>query len=293
MKRDITELYLFVDDFVKAADQHFQNHALSQNPLHQPTRVPALSDAEILTILLLFQQSPCKNFKYFYLGYLSLFYREEFPKLCSYQRFVELQSRVLSYLTLLLHWFCEQSQKTGLSFIDSTPLKVCHYQRITSHQVFKDLAEIGKTTKGWFLGLKLHVVINEKGQIQGVQLTPGNADDRTPVLDLTKRLTGLLFGDKGYISQNLFDTLFEKGLKLVTGLKKNMKHKMMSLKEKILLRKRSLIETVFDLLKNKFQIEHTRHRSPLNALVHVLCTLIAYSLKKTKPSIKFYNLIPN
>ena len=137
------------------------------------------------------------------------------------------------------------------------------------------------------------MVINEKGQIQGVQLTPGNVDDRTPVLDLTKRLTGLLFGDKGYISQNLFDTLFEKGLKLVTGLKKNMKHKMMSLKEKILLRKRSLIETVFDLLKNKFQIEHTKHRSPLNALVHILSTLIPYSLKNRKPSIKFHNLIPN
>lgn len=293
MKRDITELYLFVDDFSKAADQYFQSRHLSNRQACHPTRVPELSIGEVLTILLLFHQSPCKNFKYFYKGYLAIFYREEFPKLCSYQRFIELKPRALPYLTLLLHWFCEHSYKTGVSFVDATSLAVCHVRRISVHKVFKGLAAIGKTTKGWFLGLKLHLIINEKGQIQGVQLSAGNVDDRTPVPELTKRLKGLLFADKGYISQSLFNSLFEKGLKLVTGIKKNMKNKRMSLKEKMLLGKRSLIETVFDLLKNKFQIEHTRHRSPLNALVHILSTLTAYSLKPTKPHIKFNNLIPN
>jgi hypothetical protein len=237
MKRDITELYFFVEAFAKAADLYFQSHHLSNRPPRRLTRVPELSIGAILTIILLFHPSPCKNFKYFYQGYLCIFYREEFPKLCRYQRFIELKPRALPYLTLLLHWFCEQSHKTGLSFIDSTSLAVCHSKRISSHKVFKGLAAIGKTTKGWFLGLKLHVVINEKGQIQGVQLTAGNVDDRMPVPHLTKKLQGLLFGDKGYISQSLFKTLLEKGLKLVTGIKKTMKNKLMLLREKMLLRK--------------------------------------------------------
>jgi hypothetical protein len=293
MKRDITELYLFADDFCKAADQYFQHQCLPTNVAHKPTRVPELSTGEILTIVLLFHQSPCKNFKYFYKGYLLPFYRQEFPHLCSYQRFVALKPRILSYLILLLHWLYEQSQKTGLWFIDATSLAVCHPKRIRMNKVFRGLAGIGKTTKGWFFGLKLHVVINKKGEIQGAMITPGNVDDRTPVPALTKRLKGLLFGDKGYISQTLFQNLYQKGLKLVTGIKKNMKNKFMTIKEKTLLRKRSLIETVFDLLKNKFQIEHTRHRSTANAFVHILSTLVAYSLKTSKPKIKFNDLIQN
>jgi hypothetical protein len=176
MKRDITELYLFVDDFSKAADRYFDCPHLGVKAVRRPTRVSELSIGEILTILLLFHQSPCKNFKYFYKGYLAIFYREEFPKLGSYQRFIELKPRALPYLTLLLHWVCEHSYKTGVSFVDATSLAVCHVRRISAHKVFKGLAALGKTTKGWFLGLKLHLIINEKGQSQGVQLSAGNVD---------------------------------------------------------------------------------------------------------------------
>jgi hypothetical protein len=292
MKKDITELFMFVDDFFKCADKLIQSQCLSHQKIRSPTRTPELSMSEIMTIILLFQHSPCKNFKYFYKGYLPL-YAEEFPRLCSYNRFIELQPRALPYLTLLLYWICEQAEKTGISFIDATSLAVCHNKRIYSHKVFKDIAKLGKTTKGWFLGLKLHIVINEKGEIQGAKLTPGNVDDRTPVPELTKKLVGLLFGDKGYVKQELFEELYKRDLKLITGLKKNMKNKLMTWQEKILLRKRSIIETVFDYLKNKFQLEHTRHRSPWNAFVHILSTLIAYSLKSHKPKIKFDFLIPN
>ena len=144
---------------------------------------------------------------------------------------------------------------------------------------------------GFFYGFKLHLIINEKGELISLKMTKGNVDDRIPVPLLTSGLTGFLYADKGYIKQNLFLNLYEKGLKLIHGLKKNMPNILIDLKEKIMLRKRNLIETVFDYLKNKMSIEHTRHRSPINAFVHIISTLVAYSLKKAKPSIKsdFYH----
>lgn len=136
------------------------------------------------------------------------------------------------------------------------------------------------------------MIINEKGEIQAFTLTRGNVDDREPVANLTKKLTGLLFGDKGYIKKELFQELFNRGLKLVTKVKKGMKNTLISLHEKILLRKRSIIETIFGYLKNRLEIEHTRHRSPVNFLVHIFSTLISYSLKSKKPSISYTFFLP-
>jgi hypothetical protein len=226
------------------------------------------------------------------MSYLQL-YQAEFKNLVSYNRFIELKPRILCYLVLLIEWYCYQAEATGLSYIDSTPLAVCHPKRISRNKVFAGIAALGKTTKWWFLGLKLHLLINENGEIQGLKLTKGNVDDRVPVLGITQHISGLLFGDKGYIKQELFDELYTKGLKLVTGLKKGMKNKLMPLMEKILLRKRSIIETVFSVLKYSFELEHTRHRSIWNAFVHILSTLVAYSMKTVKPSIKKNMLIPN
>lgn len=294
MKKDITELFIFVDDFCKALEAHISQYGLSneQNKVRNPTRISKMTNSEILTILLLYQQSPCKNFKYFYMSYLQL-YKSEFPNLLSYQRFVAIQAKALPYLIFLLNWLIQQSQQTGIAYIDSTPITVCHNKRIRRNKVFASVGKIGKSTKGWFFGLKLHLVINEKGQIHGVKLTAGNVDDRSPVPALTKHLTGLLLGDKGYIKQELFTKLYGRGLKLITSIKKNMKNTLMDLFEKILLRKRSIIETVFDYLKNKMEIEHSRHRSVWNCCVHIISTLIAYSLKKSKPSIKLKSLIQN
>ncbi len=203
----------------------------------------------------------------------------------TYDRFIALKSRVLWYLALLLQWFCKQAKMTGIAYIDTSTIAVCHKKRISKNKVFDGLAEISKSTYGWFFGFKLHLVINEIGEIQALTLTKGNVDDRKPVPTLTKRLTGLLFGDKGYIKKELFEKLFDRGLKLVTKVKKGMKNVLISLKEKILLRKRSIVETVFDSLKNKFEIEHTRHRSPTNFLIHVFSVLISYSMQSKKPSI--------
>jgi len=170
----------------------------------------------------------------------------------------------------------------GIVYINATSLAVCHPKRMSRNRVFKGLAEIGKTTKRWFFGFKPHVIVNEKCNLIKVKLTKGNMDDRYVVPSMTKDLTGLLFGDKGYLSKELFLNLLKRALKLVTGIKKN---KLMIGYEKMMLRKRYLVETVFDYLKNKLMLKHTRHRSPTNMLIHIISTLIVYQLKTTKPTI--------
>jgi hypothetical protein len=117
------------------------------------------------------------------------------------------------------------------------------------------------------------------------RITPGNVNDLATMPQMTRGLLGKLFGDKGYISQKLFDELFQRGLHLVTGIKKNMKNKFMPLFDKIMLRKRSLIESINNQLKNVFQIEHTRHRSPINGFINILSALTAYTHHQNKPSL--------
>jgi hypothetical protein len=285
MNKNVTELFCLIDDFCKAIDKNFAGKFLPSGK--KPTRTPEITHSEILTIILLYHQSRCENFKSFYLHYLKLLYVSCFPTLPSYDRFITLKPRILWYLALLLKWLCEQAKNTGFSYIDATSLAVCHQKRISRNKVFAEIAKLSKTTYGWFFGFKLHLVINERREIQALTLTKGNVDDRKPVPNLTEKLTGLLFGDKGYIKKELFQKLFDRGLKLVTKVKKGMKNALISLKEKILLRKRSIIETVFGYLKNRLELEHTRHRSPTNFLVHILSTIATYCLHPKKPSISY------
>jgi len=139
---------------------------------------------------------------------------------------------------------------------------------------------------GWFYGFKLHLIVNEQGELLAVQLTPGNVDDRKPLAEMSKNLFGKLFGDKGYLSQALFEALYERGLELITSLRKGMKPQLMRLTDRLLLRKRFIIETITDQLKNVSQIEHTRHRSPTNFAVNLIAGLIAYTHQPKKPAIR-------
>jgi Transposase DDE domain len=177
--------------------------------------------------------------------------------------------------------------------MDSTSLKVCHNRRISQHKVFKDVAARGKISVDWFFGLKLHLVINDKGELLNFQVTPGNVDDRKPIPELLQHLFGKVFADKGYISQKMFKELMESvGVQVVTKLKRNMKQRLMPFGDRLLLRKRAVVETVIDQLKNVSQIEHSRHRSPVNFFVNILCGLIAYSHQPKKPGIAMeHNLL--
>jgi hypothetical protein len=180
---------------------------------------------------------------------------------------------------------------TTANYIDSTKLVVCHNRRIRRHKVFRGLAARGKSSMGWFYGFKLHLIVNEKGELVSFLITPGNTPDNNieTVTKLASRMTGKLFGDRGYISKDLFASLWQQGTQLITGIKKNMKNKLLPLMDKIMLRGRGIIETINDQLKNIEQIEHTRHRSPTNFGANLLSGLIAYQLQPKKPSLSFTN----
>jgi hypothetical protein len=238
-----------------------------------------------------FHQSHYRNFKAYYGEKVLSQWRSEFPGLVSYTRFVEYIPSVLVPLAVYLHTCC-LGDCTGISFVDSTSLDVCLNQRIHCHKVFAGLAKRGKTSMGWFFGFKLHLIVNDRGELLQFCITPGNVDDRKPVPRLAKKLFGKLFGDKGYISQPLAQTLYQMfDVQLITKLRKKMKGQLMLLSDRILLRRRAIVETVIDQLKNISQIEHSRHRSVSNFFVNVLCGLIAYCRQPTKPSLGLDRLV--
>ena len=283
MLMDFTELFVEVDDFGKNLDDFCAQKQI-EGGTRQRNRPGKLRLSEIMTLLIAFQTSGYRTFKDFY-QYVLAYHRRDFPDLVSYDRFISLIPRAVAPLMVYLQ-AKGLDEPTGIAFIDSTALKVCHHKRISRNCVFGGIAKIGKTTMGWFLGFKLHLIINDRGGLLNCRLTPGNVDDRSVVKKMTEGLFGKLFGDKGYVSQNLFESLLARGLKLVTYMRSNMKGRLMALEEKILLRKRSLIETVNDTLKNVCQIEHSRHRSPMNFLAHLVAGLIAYTRLPKKPSLK-------
>jgi hypothetical protein len=281
---DILRLFYDCDEFCREFVPHLQTYQIAKGEKHR-SRHPTLSVSEVMTILILFHTSGFRTLKTFYLHHICLHLTRAFPQRVSYSRFVEVEAEALLPLAAFLT--TRLGRCTGLSFIDSTPLKVCHNLRIKSHRVFKDIAQRGVSSTGWFYGFKVHLVISDCGDLLAVRFTPGNVDDRKPVPTLARHLWGKLFGDRGYISHALFTQLWEHGVQLLTKLKKKMQPRVLPLLDKILLRKRTLIETVNDQLKNICQLEHTRHRSLTNCLVNVLTALIAYTYQEKKPSLHF------
>jgi transposase len=236
-----------------------------------------------MTILVWFQQSGFRTFKAYYLKEVTEHLRDEFPRLVSYSRFVELIPSALVPLCTFLQ--TRRGKTAGIAFIDSLPLAVCHNRRIHSHKVFAHVAERGQSSVGWFYGFKLHLIVNDQGELLAFHLTPGNVDDRKPVPKLAKELFGKLIGDRGYISKRLQELLSQQGLQLVTKIRKNMKNRLLSVFDQILLRKRALIETINDQLKNICQIEPSRHRSTANFCVNVVTALVAYTFEEKLPSL--------
>jgi len=290
----LLELFCDVDDFCQKFEPNWNKRLLASGE-RQRQRQRSLTLSEIMTIVIYFHQSQYRNFKAYYQGCVLQNLRTEFPKLVSYTRFVEFIPSVLIPLSIYLRTTC-LGTCSGISFIDSTSLDVCDNRRIAQHRVFEGWAERGKTSMGWFFGFKLHLVVNDRGEILNMMLTPGNIDDRKPVPELVRSLFGKLVGDRGYISQVLFEELLNNfNIQFIVGIKSNMKNKLLSVFDKILLRKRAIIETIIDQLKNISQIEHSRHRSPMNFLVNLVCGLIAYCRQPKKPSLGFHapiNLLP-
>jgi hypothetical protein len=277
----LLELFCHVDEFWLGFESHWKASQLQIGK--QRERAGQLCPSEVMTLLIHFHQSHYRTFKAYYTEHVQVHLRREFPHLVSYSRFVTLIPAML--LPMLAYLQSRYGACTGISFIDSTSLEVCDPKRINGHRVFAADARRGKTSMGWFFGFKLHLAVNDRGELLACCLTTGNVDDRTPVPQMVKRLRGKLFGDRGYISAPLSKLLFEQGLQLITRLRKNMKNHLMHLSDKLLLRKRAIIESIIDQLKNISQIEHTRHRSPTNFVVHLIAGLIAYSHQDKKPGL--------
>ncbi len=276
-------LFCKIDDFCRDFEARWTQRLL-RDGLRQRQRQRTMSLSEIMTLLVAFHQQGYRNFKTYYLQHVSVYWRSEFPTLVSYSRLIEfLPSVLLPLCAYLRHCF---GSCRGISFIDATALKVCHPKRIHQHRVFQGLAALGKTSMGWFLGFKLHLVVNDQGELLDCCLTPGNTDDRKPVPHLLKTCWGKVFADRGYISKDLAHQLWQDyGIQFLAKPRRNMKNALMPMSDKLLARRRSIIETVIDQLKNISQIEHSRHRSPVSCFVHLLGGLIAYCHQPKKPAL--------
>ena len=288
----IVEIFCDVDDFYKNHTKLTTNKKL---PMHsgKRQRKTEMSEGEMMTIMILFHLSHYRTFKDFYFDCILGQFRTEFPKAVSYPRFVALMPRLLE--PLVAYVLSRTGKHTGLYYLDSTKMVVCHNRRIYRNKVFKGIAERGHCSVGFFYGFKLHLAINHQGEIVSFCITKGNVDDRQVVEKLMNGLTGLGAGDKGYLGKDLQESLARQGLKLITKVRKNMKKKMLNAFEKFFLYQRNIIETVIDQLKSICHIEHTRHRSPVNFLVNLVSGLAGYCLKPRKPAIgkgKFQAIIP-
>ncbi len=278
----LLQLFCDIDDFWQEFEPIWHQSLLENGKSR--IRKSQMCMSEMMTIVVHFHQKRYRDFKTYYTEYVADNLQQEFPTLLSYSRFIQLMPRILLALCAYLqHCY---GRCSGIAFIDSTALAVCHNRRISQHRVFEGVAERGRTSVDWFFGFKLHLVVNDRGEILSCCVTPGNTDDRRPVPKLVQHLFGKLFGDKGYLSKPLAEQLMEDhAVELVTKVRSNMKAKVMDELDKFFLRKRAIVESIYDQLKNISQIEHTRHRSLVGFMTNLLAGLIAYCHQPKKPSL--------
>jgi hypothetical protein len=287
----LTQLFCDTDDFCQWFTVEWEKTQIEDGSKKR-RRKRSLSHSEIMTIIVFYHQSGYKTFKWFYERYVCQRMRQEFPGLVSYNRFIELLPDVLIPLTFFMQSRCKEGN--GIAFIDATSLRVCENIRIPRHKTFKEEAGRAKSSTGWFYGFKLHLLVDDCGEILSFRITRANVDDRTPVPAMLKNFVGKVFGDRGYISKKLTELLACDEVELITTVKKNMKPRVLAAFDKLLLRKRSIIETINDQLKNVFDLEHSRHRSLTNFMIAVVAGLVAYSYQVKKPSLnlKREDLLP-
>ncbi len=278
----ITETFVEIDDFCKKFLPQWKKYLITENNYNfKPGPAVSISESEIITILLIYHSANFGHFKNFYKGFILELLKKYFPEAPSYNRFLELIPRVM--LPLIFFMNSKMGKKTGIYYIDSTPLSVCHNLRSGRNRVFKDLASHGKSSTGWFFGLKIHFVFNDQCEIVALKITPGNIHDTHPVEDLTKDLIGKLFGDKGYLGKEIVKNLLKRGLHLITRVRKNMKSIPLNVADKILLNGRNIAETIIGRIKEFSSLNISKHRSVTNAFANVCAAIIAYQLNPIKP----------
>ena len=283
----LVKIFCEIDDFCKDFLKQFKTNLLT-NGNNVRRRAFRMGPSEVMTIVLWYPYSGYKTFKDYYEKHVLLHMQKDFRNLVSYNRFLELRKNLTMPLLIFAQLRTKEAPCSGISYIDSYPLKVSHTRRESSHKTFRKIAAKGKTSVGWFYGFKLHIVINHLGQILSFCITPGNVSDNNAqvLTKLTKRISGKLYGDKGYIvNPKMFEKLYAKGVHLVTKVRSNMKNKFISVADKFYLKKRGVVESVGAVLKENLSLEHSRHRSFWGFICHVVAVVAAYDFRVKKPRI--------
>ena len=275
-------MFCDIDDFCKWFEPLYRPRLL-QSSQRQRVRQGQLTLSEIMTIIVYFHRSPYRDFKHYDTEYVAGHLRLYFPTLVSSSRFVELMPRTLVPLCGYLH--TRKGRCTGITFVDATARAVCHNRRSNRHKVCAGYATRGKSSMGWFYGFKLPLMVNDEGELVAFRVTTAEGNDQGPVGRMARRLWGQLFGDRGSISRALHQALWAQELALITLRRHNMKPRLMRLGDRLMLRKRFLIETINDQVKNSSQIEHSRHRSLTGFMVNLVGGLLAYPFQPQKPSL--------
>jgi hypothetical protein len=288
----LVEIYYEVDEFNKRfAEKILQFYKLSgYTPLRKMGR---MTMSEVMTILIYYHYSHYKNFKSYYNEHLSKVLQKDFPSLVGYDRFVTLIPLALLPMMMFHIYRCSRSLRTGIYYIDSTRLEVCHPKRAHQNKVFKGIANWGKTSVGWFYGIKLHLIINNLGEVVHTCFTQASTSDSNSsvLFKLLNDLDGWVFGDRGYLlnEERLAFAQYDGKIDFFAKPRKNMKQKnkqFMPQLAKDFAKKRPIIETIIGINKEVFNLEHTRHRSVHNAYVHTFSALCAYSFYLKKPKVK-------
>lgn len=214
------------------------------------------------------------------------------PDFINYENFLKASNKALPVMVLFLQALLAQNRalnKTDVHFMDSTPLTTCLNRRIFNHKVTKDIASRGKSTKGWFYGLKLHGVCSENGLLEALYFTSGNVNDSKTVEKLTENMKGRFFADAGYLKKSSeLKKLAESGRFIYASTRKNM-NRLMSTEEWNILRKRNIIESDWGAMKQNFFLEYHQARGIDGLFRHYVNAISAYILQcrlKSEPKLK-------
>jgi hypothetical protein len=199
---------------------------------------------------------------------------------CSYKTLVVNMNRWSFLALIVLNLIMKQNRQSAhfIKHIDSTNIPVCLFKNANSHATMHILATFGRSSKGTFYGLKLHLLTDLYQQFLNMKFTSGNVDDRKVVMSLASNLLGFFFADAGYVSEKLSKQFYqENGRILFAKPKKNMK-KLMTKLEELLYRTRTHIETNFRNLKCFYGLVTSLPRSVNGYLANYIYSLLAYQL---------------
>ena len=187
--KKLTEVFCDVDDFCRVFIPEWEKQLITDGT-RQRNRHSRMSMSEFMTIIIVSHRSNHRDFKNYYTGSVTRYWKTRFPTLLSYTRFLEVMPKTLA--PLCAYFMHIKGELMGIEFVDSTSLKVCHNLPIERHKTFAGIAKRCHGTMGWFYGFKLHVIVNHVGDILAAKLTVSNVDDRKPVPLLAEELSGKL-----------------------------------------------------------------------------------------------------